>query len=395
MRLLFAALLLFGMACQAKDQLEIRPIGKQYMLQKSGKPLTGERYDELIHDDHESPDFVLARRGTAWGMLDATSGKLRIPIRYDWIDPLPYYQIELVGVGLDNKVGFVDRNGRILVPPRYDAIGPISSYYQQAFAERQGQLFSLHFADGQLQREQAAPDFYPYVVLPPSLRTQPQRVAGLHNGTYVADRYPDLYAAWQGWRRGELRDIGQPAIVVRGDIAYVSFGVIRSADLPLMPNTMQACQSEAGVSLWAELDATQCDGPQDDALFHLKREADGALVCEDCYAALPKRWIALDEQPTRFAGIGVVLQRGADQQALEIREVLPDGPAAASGVKAGDIITGIGGRDSAGLTVGAASELIRGKVDTTLSLTLTRAGQPLTLNIVRRPITLDAGAMPK
>ncbi|WP_148713867.1 WG repeat-containing protein [Chitinolyticbacter meiyuanensis] len=388
MRLLFAALLLWSLSCQADDQLQIVPVGKQYVLQHGGKPLTGERYDQLVHDARESPDFVLARRGTSWGVLDADSGKLLIPVRYDRINPLPYYLIGLVGVGLDNKAGFVDRNGRIVVPLRYDAIGPVSGYYRQAFAKRQGQLFSLHFADGQLQREEAAPDFYPYVVVPPSLRAQPQRVAGLHNGTYVADRYPDLYVAWQGWRRGELRDIGQPAIVLRGDTAYVSFGLI-NGDLPLMPNTMQACQSEAGVSLWAERDAAHCDGPQQEALLFLKRDADGALVCADCHAALPQRWIALDEQPTRFAGIGVVLQRGAER-ALEVREVLSGGPAAAAGVAAGDIVTGIDGRSSADLTVEAASQLIRGKVDTPLSLTLMRAGQPLTLNIIRRPITIGA-----
>lgn len=65
--------------------------------------------------------------------------------------------------------------------------------------------------------------------------------------------------------------------------------------------------------------------------------------------------------------------------------VLPNSPAQHAGLRRGDVIVAIGGKDTAGLSSDAASALIRGKVGTTVTLRVQRQGVPGELDVqVRR-----------
>jgi C-terminal peptidase prc len=63
-------------------------------------------------------------------------------------------------------------------------------------------------------------------------------------------------------------------------------------------------------------------------------------------------------------------------------------PAARAGLKQGDQVVLVNGQPVAGLTIGAAIELVRGEVGTKVDLTIRRGGRQLTLSVVREMIEL-------
>ncbi len=88
-----------------------------------------------------------------------------------------------------------------------------------------------------------------------------------------------------------------------------------------------------------------------------------------------------------FAGIGAVLsQQGAD---LVVQSVLQGAPAQRAGVRAGDRILSVDGKDTIGKTVSEVVSEVRGPEGTTVTLTLARDGeaQPILLTITRATIS--------
>jgi carboxyl-terminal processing protease len=94
---------------------------------------------------------------------------------------------------------------------------------------------------------------------------------------------------------------------------------------------------------------------------------------------------------TSFAGIGVVMSRPQDNQPPLISELLPNSPAASSGLKRGDRIVAVDGRDVSGQSVGDVAALIRGQPGTSVRLQVTRLNsqQPLDFNLKRSTIQVD------
>lgn len=87
------------------------------------------------------------------------------------------------------------------------------------------------------------------------------------------------------------------------------------------------------------------------------------------------------------AGIGI---RIMDQNgSIVVAELIKGNPAEISGLKKGDIIVSIDGKDVKGKTVDDASTLIRGKIDTKVKIGVTRGGKNLSFNITRKPIVIN------
>ena len=92
-----------------------------------------------------------------------------------------------------------------------------------------------------------------------------------------------------------------------------------------------------------------------------------------------------------FGGIGITLATSGNT--LSVGEVTPDGPAAAAGILAGDVIVAVDGRKTEGMSTSAAVSLIRGQEGTTVVLTMAREGwsAPKDLTLTRaiiRPVNL-------
>ncbi|MCX6721116.1 MAG: S41 family peptidase [Candidatus Staskawiczbacteria bacterium] len=91
-----------------------------------------------------------------------------------------------------------------------------------------------------------------------------------------------------------------------------------------------------------------------------------------------------------FEGIGV--QIGITKEALTVIAPLPETPGEKAGIKAGDIIVKIDGKDSTNMTTDEAVTLIRGPKGTAVTLTIVREGWTSTkdFKIVRETIIIPS-----
>lgn len=90
-----------------------------------------------------------------------------------------------------------------------------------------------------------------------------------------------------------------------------------------------------------------------------------------------------------FGGIGVNTKK--EGKFITIVELIPGTPAARIGIKAGDVITHIDGKNTAEMSLSDSGKLLRGKVDTHLTLTVRRKDQdnPVTFTLVRQKIKIE------
>ena len=93
-----------------------------------------------------------------------------------------------------------------------------------------------------------------------------------------------------------------------------------------------------------------------------------------------------NQKNNSYVGIGVTITQNADKSGLNVQEVTPGGGAEAAGVKAGDTIIAVGGQSIAGMELNAIGDLIRGEVNTEVSLTLKRGEEELTVSVKRQRI---------
>lgn len=96
----------------------------------------------------------------------------------------------------------------------------------------------------------------------------------------------------------------------------------------------------------------------------------------------------LNSYSGEYIGIGVEVNSNSAYPVID--SVFPDSPAAKAGVKAGDVVLKIDGKDVHGQNSDQTSNLIRGKAGTTLVLTVESGGQQHDLTVVREPITIPS-----
>ena len=92
----------------------------------------------------------------------------------------------------------------------------------------------------------------------------------------------------------------------------------------------------------------------------------------------------------KYAGIGAVIRFYKKEKRVMVIEPQEDSPAIEAGVKGGDLILSIDGKDMKGKSTQEVSENLRGDAGTTFELTVKRAGveHPLSFKITRRNIAM-------
>jgi carboxyl-terminal processing protease len=91
---------------------------------------------------------------------------------------------------------------------------------------------------------------------------------------------------------------------------------------------------------------------------------------------------ALD--PERISGIGVMIEPDAMSGNLRLTYVVPATPADRAGLRSGDVLLAIDSTSTKGLSVTAASKLLRGRAGTTVAVTVARTGEPDVAISIRR-----------
>jgi carboxyl-terminal processing protease len=126
---------------------------------------------------------------------------------------------------------------------------------------------------------------------------------------------------------------------------------------------------------------------------------------EEAYAALREALGEIGDSYTRFmdpreyqallnqtsgelSGVGIRLQVDPATQVLMIVEPIPNSPAVAAGLQAGDYILEIDGQSTEGMTVQEASERIRGELGTAVDLRIERSAEEFEVSLVRQRIEL-------
>ena len=94
----------------------------------------------------------------------------------------------------------------------------------------------------------------------------------------------------------------------------------------------------------------------------------------------------LERQKNEYVGIGVTVMARTDGTGYDVVEVNPDGPAAEAGVAAGDIITHADGTFLGDIDVDETRNLIMGKKNTQVILTVLRNGETLEISVTRKVI---------
>ena len=91
---------------------------------------------------------------------------------------------------------------------------------------------------------------------------------------------------------------------------------------------------------------------------------------------------------THLVGIGIVSL--VTEQGLEVQRVYEGTPAQAGGLRPGDLIVAVDGRDTAGQDVDTVSGWLQGEPDSTVEVAFLREGRRSSVTLVRRELTLPA-----
>lgn len=88
-------------------------------------------------------------------------------------------------------------------------------------------------------------------------------------------------------------------------------------------------------------------------------------------------------------GIGIIgmsldqLQSSGDTPELVVDRVVPDGPAAIAGIRAGDRILAIEGTPTQGMSIADAARRLRGPIDASVALVIATGSRPRDVTITR------------
>ncbi|GAB5402672.1 MAG: S41 family peptidase [Aureliella sp.] len=93
-----------------------------------------------------------------------------------------------------------------------------------------------------------------------------------------------------------------------------------------------------------------------------------------------------------FGGVGILIEGPPNVEQLTVVTPIPGSPGYEAGLRPGDVITAIDGRETEGLETNDATKLMRGPVGEKVVLTLDRIGEsaPINVDIVRADIKVDS-----
>ncbi len=107
----------------------------------------------------------------------------------------------------------------------------------------------------------------------------------------------------------------------------------------------------------------------------------------------PKQWaLMMEEQRGDYYGVGMRIV--PDGNHVEVVSPFPGSPAEKAGIKPGDFITAVDGKDCSGFSTTQVADILKGPKGTVVTITLHREGwpKPIVVNVVRAEIPQSAVA---
>ena len=94
----------------------------------------------------------------------------------------------------------------------------------------------------------------------------------------------------------------------------------------------------------------------------------------------------METMQNAYVGIGITISTREDGSGFDVLKVNEGGPAEEAGMLAGDVIIGIEGSDTAGMTADDARNLVRGEENTQVTLTVRRGTETIELSVMRKQV---------
>lgn len=105
----------------SENLIAIKKAGKYQFLDGNLKPLTKPIYQEVYNFDNQ---LILVKKNEKYGILDYKLNEI-LPIKYDSIDYNDAYN-GLYPISFNNKIGYIDNQGKIVIPLVYDYAEPFN-----------------------------------------------------------------------------------------------------------------------------------------------------------------------------------------------------------------------------------------------------------------------------
>ena len=99
----------------------------------------------------------------------------------------------------------------------------------------------------------------------------------------------------------------------------------------------------------------------------------------------------LEQMQNSYVGIGVTIQVMEDASGFLVTKVNGEGPADQAGMLPGDLMIAVDGTDVRGWDVNDCSTLVKGEENTTVDITVIRAGEEITLTVTRMRVQTPVG----
>ena len=146
---------------------------------------------------------------------------------------------------------------------------------------------------------------------------------------------------------------------------------------PEAPSKLEVLEDLIEEKFIGQYDSTAMQDAAADAMIHALGDRWSYYIPASQYGDY------LDQMSNSYVGIGVTIQLAEDQKGFRVMKVNDGGPADQAGMLAGDKIVAVDGVDVREMTIDQTSALVKGEKNTTVDITVERAGETLTLTVTR------------
>ena len=143
------------------------------------------------------------------------------------------------------------------------------------------------------------------------------------------------------------------------------------------PSKLNVLESLIGEKFIGESDPVAMEDAAAEAMINSLGDRWSYYLSADTYGAY------LEQMANSYVGIGVTIQKSVDVPGLLVTKVNEGGPADQAGILPGDIIVAVDGTDVREVDIEQTSAMVKGEENTTVDITVERAGAEVTLTVTR------------